>query len=100
MQSDEEPTIYGPDDIADIDYGSDLSVPGDYPFTRGRLRTAHQRHRNWIYRELSGEGSPKRANEQLRHLLASGATGLDVIGDAPTVALLDPDHPYAEHTVG
>ena len=54
----------------------------------------------WVHRELSGEGSPARSNAQLRHLIANGAAGLDVIGDAPTMGLIDPDHPYARHSVG
>jgi methylmalonyl-CoA mutase, N-terminal domain len=54
----------------------------------------------WVHRELSGEGSPARSNAQLRRLIDQGATGVDVIGDAPTMALLDPDHPYARHSAG
>lgn len=54
----------------------------------------------WVHRELSGEGSPARSNAQLRHLIAHGAAGLDIIGDAPTMGLIDPDHPYARHSVG
>jgi methylmalonyl-CoA mutase N-terminal domain/subunit len=53
-----------------------------------------------ITRELSGEGPPSRSNEQFRALLDHGATGLDVIGDTPTMAYLDPDHPLARHAVG
>lgn len=53
-----------------------------------------------IIRELSGEGPPARSNEQFRVLLAHGATGLDVIGDTPTMAYMDPDHPLARHAVG
>ena len=53
-----------------------------------------------ITRELSGEGPPSRSNEQFRALLEHGATGLDVIGDTPTMAYMDPDHPLARHAVG
>src|SRR5262249_53279130 len=70
-----------------------IGDPGTYPFTRGRLRPPGARPRGWIQRELSGEGSPRRSNEQLRALLAHGALGVDVIGDNPTVSALDPDHP-------
>ena len=54
----------------------------------------------WVHRELSGEGSPATSNAQLRRLIEHGAAALDVIGDAPTMALLDPDHPYARHSAG
>ena len=29
-----------------------------------------------------------------------GQTGLVVIGDSPTMSLMDPDHPLAKYTVG
>jgi methylmalonyl-CoA mutase N-terminal domain/subunit len=75
---------------------SRIGDPGSYPFTRGRLRAPQ----GWIQRELSGEGSPRRSNEQLRALLAHGALGVDVIGDNPTMSALDPDHPMCVPAVG
>src|SRR5262249_7717726 len=79
---------------------TDIGDPGTYPFTRGRLRPPHGRPGGWIQRELSGEGSPLRSNEQLRALLAHGAVGIDVIGDNPTMSALDPDHPMCIPAVG
>ena len=76
-----------------------LNAPGEYPFTRGRLASPRRRE-SWIQQELSGEGTAKRSNEQFRLLIDKGARGLDVIGDAPTVSALDPDHPLARHAVG
>jgi methylmalonyl-CoA mutase N-terminal domain/subunit len=76
-----------------------LSDPGEYPFTRGRLASPRRRD-SWISQELSGEGTPRRSNEQFRQLIARGARGLDVIGDAPTMSAMDPDHPLARHAVG
>jgi methylmalonyl-CoA mutase N-terminal domain/subunit len=92
---------YGPEEIAGLDYERDLGDPGEFPFARGRRAprpggaTA-----GWIQRELSGEGSPSRSNQQFRQLLAYGALGLDVIGDGPTMAALDPDHPMCVPAVG
>jgi methylmalonyl-CoA mutase, N-terminal domain len=83
----------------DADYRR-IGDPGSYPFTRGRLRPPHGRPGGWIQRELSGEGSPHRSNEQLRALLAHGALGIDVIGDNPTMSALDPDHPMCVPAVG
>ena len=54
----------------------------------------------WIHRELSGEGDPAKSNEQLRYLISQGQMGIDVIGDSPTMAWMDPDHPLAAHAVG
>ncbi len=86
-----------------VDYERDLGDPGVYPYTRGtrppRRREPGQAP-DTIVRELSGEGPPERSNAQFHHLLAHGATGLDVIGDAPTQAFLDADHPYARHAIG
>ena len=72
--------------------------PGEFPFTRGR--SSSQALTSWIQRELSGEGDSARSNEQIRYLLDHGQTGIDVIGDAPTQSLLDPDHPLAREAVG
>lgn len=53
---------------SDLDHDKDGQdeVPGAFPFTRGRHRT-RPGNGSWIQRELSGEGSPERANEQLRY---------------------------------
>jgi methylmalonyl-CoA mutase N-terminal domain/subunit len=90
--------FYGPADVG-TDYRR-IGDPGEYPFTRGRLRPPNGRPGGWIQRELSGEGSPRRSNEQLRVLLAHGALGIDVIGDNPTMSALDPDHPMCVPAVG
>lgn len=99
MDASESKTFFGAADVAGLDYARDLGDPGSYPFARGR-RAAPARREQTIHRELSGEGPPARSNAQFRYLLEKGAVGLDVIGDAPTCACLDPDHPLARHTVG
>jgi len=76
-----------------------LGEPGAYPYTRGR-RPAGADGAGWIQHELSGEGTARRSNEQFRYLISHGATGVDVIGDTPTMAWLDADHPAARHAIG
>ena len=76
---------------------ADEPPPGVYPYTRGIRARAKG---GWIQRGLSGEGDPHHSNAQLKTLIANGQTGIDVIGDSPTMALLDPDHPLAAHAVG
>ncbi len=84
---------------ADRPPGEFNDAPGEFPFTRGRF--ARMRHGgSWIQRELSGEGSPADSNQQLRDLLAMGQAGVDVIGDGPTMSMMDPDHPLAAPTAG
>jgi methylmalonyl-CoA mutase, N-terminal domain len=92
--------VYRPADAAALDYERDLGDPGEFPFTRGRRAANGRAAGGWIHRELSGEGSPRRSNEQFKRLLAHGALGVDVIGDTPTMAALDPDHPMCEAAVG
>ncbi len=93
--------MYRPRDAAAVDYDRDLGDPGDFPFTRGRRPPRPDGTTSgWIQRELSGEGSPSRSNGQFRQLLEHGALGVDVIGDTPTMAALDPDHPICEPAVG
>ena len=71
--------------------------PGQFPYTRGRRPAPSG---GWIQRSLSGEGGPRHSNEQLRFLIAGGQTGVSVIVDAPSMALLDPDHPLARNALG
>jgi methylmalonyl-CoA mutase, N-terminal domain len=97
--------FYGPSDVEELDYARDLGDPGSFPYTRGTRvpqprRQGEESKDDMILRELSGEGSAERSNAQFRYLLEHGATGLDVIGDGPTVLYLDPDHPHARHAVG
>jgi methylmalonyl-CoA mutase N-terminal domain/subunit len=91
---------FRPDDVAGIDYEVDLNDPGEFPYTRGRRVPQNSHSGSWILQELSGEGSPARSNRQFRELIARGAAGLDVIGDAPSVGCLDPDHPFARASAG
>lgn len=90
--------LYRPQDTTGLDYARDLGDPGEYPYTRGRRPV--DTTGSWIQRELSGEGSPSRSNAQFRNLIAAGATGVDVIGDTASMALIDPDHPMAAASVG
>jgi methylmalonyl-CoA mutase N-terminal domain/subunit len=79
------------------DDARDEPPPGTFPYTRGirdKVRGA------WIQRGLSGEGDPSHSNAQLKRLIENGQTGVDVIGDSPTMALLDADHPMARSAVG
>lgn len=89
--------VYGPDAANAGDYTERLGDPGQYPFTRGTRARSGQ---GWIQRELSGEGDARRSNEQFKYLMSLGQTGLDVIGDSPTMSLMDADHPLARYTVG
>lgn len=77
----------------------ELGAPGAFPYTRGRYARTRSGG-SWIQRELSGEGSPAESNELMRYLLDLGQTGIDIIGDAPTMSMMDPDHPLSAPTAG
>jgi methylmalonyl-CoA mutase N-terminal domain/subunit len=88
-----------PEDVTDIDYDRDIADPGTFPFTRGVHRQGY-RSRLWTARQFAGFGTPAEANARYRHLLASGATGLSVAFDLPTLMGRDPDHPLSAGEVG
>jgi methylmalonyl-CoA mutase N-terminal domain/subunit len=83
-----------PEDVAHIDYDRDIADPGQFPFTRGSHSTGYQ-DRPWIARPSAAAGTPVEANAYYRHLLASGATGLSLEFDRPTLMGHGPDSPPA-----
>lgn len=91
--------IYGPEDIADIDYKKDIGQPGEYPFTRG-IHTYMYRKRPWTMRQYSGFGTAGETNQRFKWLLKQGQTALNVAFDLPTQLGLDSDDPFAEEEVG
>ncbi|MFZ5647185.1 MAG: acyl-CoA mutase large subunit family protein [Bacillota bacterium] len=90
-------TTYTPADI-DID-NLDLSLPGEYPFTRG-VQPNLYRGRLWTMRQYAGFGTSEETNKRFRYLLDQGQTGLSVAFDLPTQIGYDSDHPLAMGEVG
>lgn len=91
--------VYGPGDVAAIEYGRDLGMPGEPPYTRG-VHPAMYRRRAWTMRPLAGYGTPEDTNTRLRYLRAQGATGLNVTFDYPTLRGYDSDAPEARADAG
>ena len=75
--------FYGPDDIENINYLSDIGFPGEYPYTRG-IHTNAYRGKIWTMRQFAGFGSPEDTNQRFHYLLNNGQTGLSVAFDLPT----------------
>jgi methylmalonyl-CoA mutase N-terminal domain/subunit len=92
-------SLYGPDDMEDVDYNRDLGFPGEYPFTRGVYPTMY-RGRFWTMRQFSGFGTARDTNQRYHYLLDHGQTGLSVAFDMPTIMGYDSDHPRADGEVG
>jgi len=67
--------VYGPSDVASVDYDRDLADPGVFPYTRGIHETGY-RGKLWTMRQFAGFGTPEATNARYRHLLEEGGTGL------------------------
>jgi methylmalonyl-CoA mutase N-terminal domain/subunit len=91
--------LYTPLDVADMDYGADAGLPGEYPFTRGVHATGH-RGKLWTMRMFAGFGSAEETNARFKYLLANGQTGLSIAFDMPTLYGYDTDAPEAEGEFG
>ena len=91
--------LYGPDDIENINYLSEIGFPGEYPYTRG-IHPNGYRGRLWTMRQFAGFGTPKDTNERFHYLLDHGQTGLSVAFDLTTLMGWDADSPSSEGEVG
>jgi methylmalonyl-CoA mutase, N-terminal domain len=91
--------LYGPENVASIDYERDLADPGQFPYTRGIHATGY-RGKLWTMRQFAGFGTPEETNERYRRLLEAGGTGLSVAFDLPTLMGRDPDHELSLGEVG
>jgi methylmalonyl-CoA mutase N-terminal domain/subunit len=77
-----------------MDYGRDLGLPGEYPFTRGVHPTLH-RGKLWTMRMFAGFGTAEETNARFKYLLEQGQTGLSIAFDLPTLMGYDSDAPEA-----
>ena len=91
--------VYGPGDVAGIDFERMIGSPGEPPFTRGVHPTMY-RGRLWTMRQYSGYGTAAETNARFRYLLERGQTGLSLAFDLPTQMGFDSDDPMAEGEVG
>ncbi len=92
-------TIYGPEDVAQLDLPSDLGYPGQFPYTRG-IHPNMYRDRLWTMRQFAGFGNAKQTNARYHFLLSHGQHGLSVAFDMPTLMGYDSDAPHARGEVG
>jgi methylmalonyl-CoA mutase N-terminal domain/subunit len=86
--------LYTPLDVADLDYASDLGLPGEYPYTRGVHPTLH-RSKLWTMRMFAGFGTAEETNKRFKYLLEQGQTGLSIAFDLATLMGYDTDQPEA-----
>ena len=91
--------LYTEADLTRWDPKTQLTCPGEPPYTRGIHATMH-RGRLWTMRQFAGFGSAEDTNERFRYLLTHGQTGLSTAFDLPTLMGYDSDHPLSEGEVG
>jgi methylmalonyl-CoA mutase N-terminal domain/subunit len=91
--------LYTPDDIAHLNYLTDIGFPGEYPYTRG-IHHSMYRGKLWTMRQFAGFGTPEDSNARYHYLLDHGQTGLSVAFDLPTLMGRDPDDSLSEGEVG
>ncbi|MDW5298657.1 MAG: methylmalonyl-CoA mutase family protein [Sedimentibacter sp.] len=91
--------LYTPEDVADIDYETEIGYPGQYPFTRGCQPTMY-RGKNWTMRMYAGFATAEESNERYKYLVNQGSTGLSVAFDLPTQIGYDSDNPISQGEVG
>ena len=91
--------VYGPEDLADIDFDRDIGEPGCFPFTRG-VHADMYRGKLWTMRQFAGFGTPHQTNERFKFLVRQGQTGLSTAFDLPTLMGRDSDDPLSRGEVG
>jgi methylmalonyl-CoA mutase, N-terminal domain len=91
--------LYTPADLFNWNPNTDLSQPGQPPYTRGIHATMH-RGRLWTMRQFAGFGAAEDTNQRFRYLLSQGQSGLSTAFDLPTLMGYDSDHPLSEGEVG
>jgi len=91
--------VYTPLDHADDDYLSEISFPGEFPYTRGVQPTLY-RGRHWTMRMYAGFATAEESNRRYKFLLEQGQTGLSVAFDLPTQIGYDSDSEMSIGEVG
>jgi len=91
--------LYTPNDIKDLNYGSDLGFPGQYPFTRGPYPNMY-RGQLWTMRQFAGLGTAEQTNQRYKFLLRHGQTGLSVAFSLHTIYGYEADDDKALGEIG
>jgi len=89
--------VYTPVDLDESK--RDISLPGEYPFTRHIMPTGY-RGRLWTIREYAGFATVEETNKRYKYLYKHGNTGFSVAFHLPTQIGYDSDHPLAAGEVG
>lgn len=83
----------------DVPAQPDVSLPGEFPFTRG-VQPSMYRGRLWTMRQYAGFSTAEESNKRYHYLLSQGVSGLSVAFDLPTQIGYDSDHDLSDGEVG
>lgn len=92
-------TLYTSESLLGWDAAKQLSLPGQFPYTRG-VQPDMYRGKLWTMRQYAGFSTAEESNKRYHYLLSQGVMGLSVAFDLPTQIGYDSDHPLAEGEVG
>jgi methylmalonyl-CoA mutase N-terminal domain/subunit len=82
-----------------LNQSNPLSLPGEYPYTRGVHKSMY-RSRFWTMRQYAGFATAEESNKRYKYLISNGTTGLSVAFDLPTQIGYDSDAPQSDGEVG
>ena len=82
-----------------FDAERDISLPGQYPFTRG-IYPSMYRADFWAMGQYAGFGNPEATNLRYKYLMSKGQTALAVALDLPTQLGVESDDELADGEVG
>lgn len=100
--------VYGPEDIAHLNYEKDIGQPGVFPYLRGSYRSMY-RDRLWTSgNPLFGGTTPFMEEkgisreDYMRELMRLGmvSSAVRTGGDYHNLATVDPDHPLVKYDIG
>jgi methylmalonyl-CoA mutase N-terminal domain/subunit len=91
--------LYSPGDLTGIDFFSDISFPGQYPYTRG-VFPAGFLTRGLHIRQVTGLGTAEETNARWKFLLSQGANALSVVPDDGSGNRADSDDKRVRGLVG
>jgi len=93
--------VYAPEDLqeAGFEHERDLSLPGQYPYTRG-IYPAMYRADFWVMGQYSGFGNPEATNARFKYLMSKGQTALALALDLPTQLGVESGDEAADGEVG
>lgn len=90
---------YDEDALATWNKDEQLSLPGEFPYTRG-VQPDMYRGKLWTMRQYAGFSTAEESNKRYHYLLSQGVSGLSVAFDLPTQIGYDSDHALSEGEVG